>query len=157
MSDNCVRSQDPGLNSGADLKLVKIVGKVEPEAVNCVSAPGGDKTSDVSHGCGLSSSGKQSAEYSVPDDIQGEDAILFYARELDCPHCSARIVSDLKNLPYIADASYNLLTRTLVLIPKEGCSVPDDITDTVRKTVNGYEPDGFYNGENDLGSTVTSR
>ena len=156
MSENGCRSQDSGLNSGADLKLVKIVGRVEPEAVNCISAVGRVEASEVSHGGGLSSSGKQSAEHSVSDVLPGKDALLFYARELDCPHCSALIVSDLKKLPYIDDVSYNLLTRTLVLIPKEGCSVPDDITETVRKTVNGYEPEVTVERLEDSDESITT-
>lgn len=66
------------------------------------------------------------------------DVVRFLVRNLDCPHCSALIVADLRKLPCAADAGYNLLNRTLYV--KLRGAPPADLAETVRKTVSRYEP-----------------
>ncbi len=67
--------------------------------------------------------------------------MLFLLRELDCPHCSELIASDLRGLEYIEDVSYNILTRTLTLKSRTGCIMPEDLLRTVTKVVKKHEPD----------------
>lgn len=146
-TDDCIGNGSAKDVNGAP-SIVRIVGKADAAAVrSAIRRETADGHDDDAGSCGCSGNfggrkgGHETDAVFSREHEHADGALLFLTRELDCPHCSALIVEDLRKLPFLKDASYNLLTRTLVLQPADGAAVPDDITEIVRRTVNGYEPD----------------
>lgn len=133
-------SRSGNVNGGSQgLGIVRIIGRKETQSHAAISV-----CSPCSHDSDGSSPVSEFEDVNLRNyrQIPPDDGSLYFlARELDCPHCSSLIVADLQSLPYLADASYNLLTRTLVLKPKSPKSIPDDIESTVSEIIHRYEPD----------------
>jgi Cd2+/Zn2+-exporting ATPase len=167
--DSCIRKTDTASGRTEGLDIVGIAGRtdgrfqghsavrrvrktsVHREAEPCdirvgssvSSSDEGNRKRNADYGCGSGNAAEENSDLTGKENRDGTGglSLLFRVGGLDCPHCSELIVADLLKYPYIEDASCSLMTETLTLNVRKDCSMPRDLTETVRKTVNAFEPD----------------